>query len=392
LTPEGVNGISNGRFVSGNTGCDAALARRALPRLPGAYLHVLFAATAKRSGHMSFVSRIIGTAERVPLPDLLIRAAVQRLCSRTATRLASGNAESDASFARDMASHATAEHAGAVNVGHYEVPAAFFAHVLGPNRKYSSCFYKESKTTLQEAEEEALRQTVAHADLADGQSILELGCGWGSLSLRMARQFPRAEITAVSNSQSQREYIEREAGRRGLKNLHVVTEDMKVFEPARQFDRIVSVEMFEHMMNWRELMTRIKSWLAPEGRFFMHIFTHRSGAYLFDRTEGEDWIAQHFFTGAVMPSHHLIRQYADLFEVEKEWRWSGTHYQRTALDWLANFDSRRDEIEDILRSVYGNDTALWMRRWRWFFLATSGLFGYADGSEWGVSHYRMKKV
>jgi cyclopropane-fatty-acyl-phospholipid synthase len=134
----------------------------------------------------------------------------------------------------------------------------------------------------------------------------------------------------------------------------------------------------------------VKSWLAPDGRFFMHIFTHRSGAYLFDRDDGEDWIAQHFFTGGVMPSHHLIRQYSDLFEVEKEWRWSGVHYQRTAQDWLANFDSHRDQIEAILRTVYGNDTNLWMRRWRWFFLATSRLFGYAAGSEWGVSHYRMK--
>ena len=339
---------------------------------------------------MSFVSRIIGTAERVPLPDLVIRAAVQRLCSRTATRLARGNSEGDASFANEMAARAIADYTDEANTRHSEVPAAFFALVLGPNRKYSSCFYKEPKSTLQEAEEEALRQTVAHAGLADGQSILELGCGWGSLSLWMARQFPNAEISAVSNSQSQREYIEREAAARGLKNLRVIIADMKVFDPERKFDRIVSVEMFEHIMNWRELMTRVRSWLAPDGRFFMHIFTHRSGAYLFDHADGEDWIAQHFFAGGVMPSHHLIRQYADLFEVEKEWRWSGTHYQRTALDWLGNFDSHRDEIEGILRNVYGDDTSLWMRRWRWFFLATSGLFGYADGSEWGVSHYRMK--
>jgi cyclopropane-fatty-acyl-phospholipid synthase len=341
---------------------------------------------------MSVVSRIIGTAERVPLPDLLIRAAIQRLCSRTATRLANGDAASDALFAGEMAARAIAECADAPNAQHYEVPAAFFARVLGPNRKYSSCFYKEPKSTLQEAEEEALRQTVEHAGLADGQSILELGCGWGSLSLWMARQFPKSVIIAVSNSQSQRQYIESEAEIRGLKNLRVVTADMNVFDPRRQFDRIVSVEMFEHMMNWRQLMTRVKSWLAPDGRFFMHIFTHRSGAYLFDRDDREDWIAQHFFTGGVMPSHHLIRQYSDLFEVEKEWRWSGTHYQRTALDWLANFDSRRDEVEGILRELYGSDTALWMRRWRWFFLATAGLFGYADGIEWGVSHFRMKAV
>ena len=339
---------------------------------------------------MSFISSVIGTAERVPLPDLVIRAAIQRLCSRTATRLARGNAESDAVFADEMAARAIAEHTDAANAQHYVVPAAFFARVLGPNRKYSSCFYKGPESMLQEAEEEALRQTAAHADLADGQSILELGCGWGSLSLWMARQFRNAEITAVSNSHSQREHIEREAAARGLANLRVITADMNMFRPEQPFDRIVSVEMFEHMMNWRELMTRVKSWLAPEGRFFLHIFTHRAGAYLFDRTDGEDWIAQHFFTGGVMPSHHLIRQYSDLFEVEKEWRWSGTHYQRTALDWLGNFDTHRDEIETILRPVYGNDTNLWMRRWRWFFLATSGLFGYADGSEWGVSHYRMK--
>jgi cyclopropane-fatty-acyl-phospholipid synthase len=341
---------------------------------------------------MSFVSKIIGTAERVPLPDVIIRAAIQRLCSRTATRLASGNAESDAWFADEMAARAIAEHADEANSQHHEVPAAFFARVLGPNRKYSSCFYKETQSTLQEAEEEALRQTVAHADLADGQSILELGCGWGSLSLWMARQFPNSQIVSVSNSRTPGEYIEGEAASRGLKNLRVVASDMNVFDPERQFDRIVSVEMFEHMMNWRELLMRVKSWLAADGRFFMHIFTHRSGSSLFDRSDAEDWIAQHFFTGGVMPSHHLIRQYSDLFEVEKEWRWSGTHYQRTALDWLGNFDRNRDEIEAILRKVYGNDTALWMRRWRWFFLATAGLFGYADGSEWGVSHYRMRAV
>jgi cyclopropane-fatty-acyl-phospholipid synthase len=341
---------------------------------------------------MSFVSSIIGTAERVPLPDIVVRAAIQRLCSRTATRLASGNAGSDASFADEMAARHIAEYTDEASARHAEVPQAFFAKVLGPNRKYSSCFYKEPESTLQEAEEESLRQTVEHADLHDSQSILELGCGWGSLSLWMARQFPGSQITAVSNSHSQRIYIEGEAAARGLKNLRVITQDMNVFDPKQQFDRIVSVEMFEHMMNWRELMTRVRSWLKPDGRFFMHIFTHRAGAYLFDRTDREDWIAQHFFTGGVMPSHHLIRQYADLFEVEKEWRWSGTHYQRTALDWLANFDSHRGEIDDALRPVYGNDTALWMRRWRWFFLATAGLFGYADGSEWGVSHYRMKAV
>jgi cyclopropane-fatty-acyl-phospholipid synthase len=341
---------------------------------------------------MSVISRIIDTAERAPLPDIMIRAGINALCSRTASRLANGNAESDATFAREMASRAVAEHTADANAQHYEVPAAFFAKVLGPHRKYSSCFYSDAKSTLREAEEEALRQTVAHAELADGQAILELGCGWGSLSLYMARQFPNARIVAVSNSHSQRAYIEGEAVSRGLRNLTVMTQDMNQFDPHQTFDRIVSVEMFEHMMNWRALMTRVRSWLKPDGRFFMHIFTHRAGTYLFDRADKEDWIAQHFFTGGVMPSHGLVRSYADIFEVEREWRWNGAHYQRTALDWLSNFDRHRGEIENVLRPVYGDDTQLWMRRWRWFFLATAGLFGYAGGTEWGVSHYRMKKA
>jgi cyclopropane-fatty-acyl-phospholipid synthase len=215
---------------------------------------------------MSVVSTIIGTAERVPLPDLVVRAAIQRLCSRTATRLAAQSAADDAAFAGRMMLRPIAEHTDAANTQHYEVPSSFFAQVLGPNRKYSSCFYKSDATTLQEAEEEALRQTAEHAGLADGQTILELGCGWGSLSLWMARQFPHAKVTAVSNSQSQRAYIEEEARLRGLLNLRVVTADMNVFAPEGQFDRIVSVEMFEHMMNWRKLMSRVRSWLArPRG-------------------------------------------------------------------------------------------------------------------------------
>jgi len=339
---------------------------------------------------MSFVSSILGTAERVPLPDIVVRAAIQRLCSRTAARLASSDAESDAAFADEMAARHIAEATDETNARHQEVPSAFFAKVLGPNLKHSSCFYKEPASTLREAEEESLRQTVEHADLHDGQSILEPGCGWGSLSLWMARQFPHAQVTAVSNSHSQRLHIEGEAAARGLKNLRVITADINTFEPKQKFDRIVAVEMFEHMMNWRELLTRLRLSLEPDGRFFLHIFSHRAGAYLYDPADREDWIAQHFFIGGVMPSHHLIRQYADLCEVEKEWRWSGTHYQRTAQDWLANFDAHRDEIYDVLRPVYGSDTNLWMRRWRWFFLAIAGLFGYAGGSEWGVSHYRMR--
>jgi cyclopropane-fatty-acyl-phospholipid synthase len=341
---------------------------------------------------MSILSSTIAAAERAPLPDALVRAGISALVGRTATRFADAGAAADADFATAMAMRAIAEDTASANTQHYEVPAAFFAKVLGPNRKYSSCFYRDGASTLQEAEEEALRQTVEHADLADGQDILELGCGWGSLSLWMAARFPAARIVAVSNSHSQRAYIEGEAALRQLRNLKVVTADMNSFDPGTRFARIVSVEMFEHMMNWRELLTRARGWLAPDGRLFLHIFAHRTGAYLFDRNNREDWIAQHFFTGGVMPSHHLIRQYADLFAVEKDWRWSGAHYERTANDWLKNFDANHDEIARILQPVYGDDTKLWMRRWRWFFLATAGLFGHAGGSEWGVSHYRLRAV
>jgi len=336
---------------------------------------------------MSVVSAIIGTAERVPLPDVVVRAAIQRLCARTSVRLSGLGAADDAAFAGRMMLRPIAEDA---NAGPREVPAAFFAQVLGPNLKYSSCFYNTAATTLQEAEEEALRQSVEHAGIADGQTILELGCGWGSLSLWMARQFPHARITAVSNSQAQRAHVEDEARLRGLSNLRVIAADMNVFAPEGRFDRIVSIEMFERMTNWRKLLTRVRSWLAPEGRFFMHIVSHRSGSHLFDRTDREDWIAQHIFTDGVMPSHHLVRQFGDIFAIEKEWCWSGTHYQRTANHWLANFDAHRDTIEASLRQVHGEEAALWMRRWRWFLLATAGMFGYADGTEWGVSRYRMK--
>jgi cyclopropane-fatty-acyl-phospholipid synthase len=340
---------------------------------------------------MSFFSTIVGAAEHVPLPDVVIRAVIHELCARTAARFAIVGTANDAAFATALASRPIAEPADATS-RHTELPATFFAQVLGPNRKYSCCFYKEPVSTLQEAEEEALRQTVANADLQDGQSILELGCGWGSLCLWMARQFPHAQVTAVSNSHLQRRYIEDEAIARGLTNLSVVTSDMNLFAPATRFDRIVSVQMFEHVMNWRALLTQVRAWLAPEGRFFMHVFAHRTGAYLLDRSDRTDWIAQHFFNCRVIPSHGLIRQYGDLLAVEKEWRWSGTHCQRTALDWLANFDAHRERIEAILLPIYGGETHLWMRRWRWFFLAAAGLSGFDSGNEWGVSHYRMAAV
>jgi cyclopropane-fatty-acyl-phospholipid synthase len=338
---------------------------------------------------MSFIASAIGAAERAPLPDATTRAGIGWLVARSRRRLATV-APTDESFARDMASHSVAEHPQAANAQHYELPAAFFGHALGPNKKYSCCFYEDGAQNLGEAEISALEATVARADLRDGQRILELGCGWGSLSLFMAGRFPNARITAVSNSATQRAYIEAEAARRNLRNLNILTADMNVFAAPGRYDRIVSVEMFEHMSNWRALLTRVRGWLAPEGALFIHIFTHRTGPYRFDHADKTDWIAQHFFTGGVMPSHGLIRQFPDLFVVEKDWRWNGTNYQKTAMDWLTNFDARRAQIDVILNDVYGAQARLWRRRWRLFFLATAGLFGDNGGTEWGVSHYRLR--
>jgi cyclopropane-fatty-acyl-phospholipid synthase len=291
-----------------------------------------------------------------------------------------------------MTAHPIAENTADANAQHYEVPAEFFRLVLGPRRKYSSCLYAAANSTLAEAEEHALSETCAHAGLADGQDVLELGCGWGSLSLWMAEHYPASRITAVSNSHSQRAAIEAAAAERGLSNLTVITQDMNDFETSARFDRVVSVEMFEHMSNWRALLSRVANWLRADGRLFLHVFTHRDTPYRFDMNDKEDWIAQHFFTGGIMPSHGLIHRFSDLLLVENEWRWSGEHYRRTAMDWLANFDRHSDAIDVILRQVYGADLIMWKRRWRVFFLATAGLFGDSGGSVWGVSHYRLRPV
>jgi cyclopropane-fatty-acyl-phospholipid synthase len=338
---------------------------------------------------MNPIAAAIRAVEATPLPDPLTRAGIEFLVG-TRRRSLALTPNRDAAFARAMAGHPIAEHPDAANAQHYELPPRFFELTLGPRRKYSCCLYPTGHETLAEAEILALAETVAHADLADGQTILELGCGWGSLTLVMAKRFPRARIVAVSNSAPQRHHIEAQARAAGIANLQVITADMNDFEPTGCFDRIVSIEMFEHMANWQRLLGRARGWLAPAGRLFLHVFSHRSHPYRFDTADPTDWIAQHFFTGGIMPSHGLIGHFPESFEVEEQWRWSGRHYQRTAEDWLARFDANQAEIDAVLRDVYGDQARLWRRRWRLFYLATAGLFGHAEGREWGVSHYRLR--
>jgi len=339
---------------------------------------------------MSLISSVIRVAERSPLPDPLARMGIELLVGRTRRRLSTALDCEEGDFARTMADRPIADHVDHANEQHYELPPELFGLTLGPRRKYSCCLYSTGHETLATAERRALEETVAHADLADGQRILELGCGWGSLTLYMAERFPRSEITAVSNSTQQRLHIEAKAATLGLGNIRVVTADVNAFEPDGTYVRVVSVEMFEHMANWRALLSRIKTWLAPQGRLFVHVFSHKRSPYRFDLEDKADWIARHFFTGGMMPSHGLIRYFPDCFTVERDWCWSGLHYQRTAMDWLARFDANRPHIDRILCGVYGPDAALWRRRWRLFYLATAGLFGHAGGEEWRVSHYLLR--
>jgi len=340
---------------------------------------------------MSLTSIATRAVERTPLPDAITRLGVGYLVGRARRQLGagSGGAEAEAEFVRGMQARPIAENTAEANAQHYEVPAEFFRLVLGPHLKYSSGLYRDAATSLAQAEADALAETCLHADLADGQDVLELGCGWGSLSLWMARCYPASRITSVSNSRSQKAAIDAAAQAQGLTNLTVVTADMNEFKTETLFDRVVSVEMFEHMSNWQGLLARVAIWLKPTGRLFLHVFTHAGAPYRFDHADGDDWIAQHFFTGGIMPSHGLIRRFPELFEVEAEWRWSGDHYRRTANDWLANFDRNAAAIDVILRETYDVDAALWRRRWRLFFLATAGLFGERGGDVWGVSHYRL---
>ena len=258
---------------------------------------------------MSALAQTIRAVERMPLPDTITQVGIDFLVGRMKRRLTAGLFGTVDDFARDMAQRAIAEHVEAANEQHYELPPDFFALHLGARRKYSCCLYPTGAESLDEAEEAALQETIAHAGLGDGQRILELGCGWGSLTLAMAERLPNATITAVSNAHGQRRHIEAEARARGLSNVTVVTADINHFETTESFDRIVSVEMFEHLSNWRVVLERARTWLATDGRLFLHVFSHRSHAYRFDHRDKTDWIAQHFFTGGFMPSHRLIERF-----------------------------------------------------------------------------------
>jgi cyclopropane-fatty-acyl-phospholipid synthase len=349
---------------------------------------------------------LLSLSESSLVPDRMIRAGIRQLCKQRLVQ--EGRYDTELAAHRymqvlDQLTHsAIAIETDKANEQHYELPTEFFKTVLGKRLKYSACYFQQDKlesgntfsagSSLDKAEEYSLQQYCERAQLHDGQYILELGCGWGSFSLWMAEHFPNAHITVVSNSNTQRQHIEQQAQQRGFNNLKVITTDVNVLDlPACSFDRVVSVEMFEHVRNYQKLFANISKWLKPDGLLWCHIFCHRFLQYPFEVNNKMDWMSQYFFTGGLMPASSTFLHFQDHLTLKNHWQWSGVHYEHTANAWLNNMDQHADTLKPLFKQVYGQQARLWWQRWRIFFMACAELFGLDNGQEWIIGHYLFAK-
>ncbi|MBI2270026.1 MAG: class I SAM-dependent methyltransferase [Bacteroidetes bacterium] len=335
--------------------------------------------------------------EKNLIPDFLIRIGIRQLLSQRLKEENRGSVEANQQhlmkLIEELKNSPIAIETTAANEQHYEVPTEFYKLCLGKHLKYSSGYWKDGITGIDTSELDMLEITCSRAELKDRQQVLELGCGWGSLSLFMAQKFPESHFTVVSNSRTQKKHIDEQGQQRGLKNLEVITSDMNVFNIDKKFDRIVSVEMFEHMRNYEKLLEKIAGFLNETGKLFVHIFTHKELAYKFEAKDESDWMSKYFFSGGIMPSDDLLLYFNRHFNVEQHWRVSGIHYSKTAEAWLKNMDSNKNKIMPLFEQTYGNNQALkWWVYWRVFFMSCAELWGYNNGNEWMVSHYLLKKV
>ena len=336
----------------------------------------------------------ISLAEHGMVPDLAMKFFIRRLLRQRIREIGnSPDVDPNELFAQKLKACEIAEFTKEANEQHYEVPPEFFRLVLGSRLKYSSCFYEGGARTLNDAEDAMLELYEQRANIKNGDSVLDLGCGWGSFSLWIAKRCPDSMVTAVSNSAQQGQFIREEAKKQGLKNLEVHTADMNWFTPERVYDRIISVEMFEHMRNYEQLFEKVASWLKPDGSLFLHVFSHQKFPYFFETDGDDNWMGRYFFTGGIMPAHDLYKQYAHHLRVHQSWFVNGKNYGQTAMHWLENMDLHRERVEEMFQFVYGDQrlAKIWFSRWRIFFLSCAELFNYNDGKEWDVSHFYFVK-